>query len=560
MGDKTGHEGQLNKAVPLKFGTSGLRALVTEMTDLECSINTRGFVLFLEAIGDLAIGDLATGGSVCVGGDLRSSTPRIAAAVVRAVETAGYAADFCGMVPSPVLAHYAIESGRPSIMITGSHIPEDRNGIKFTKAAGEVLKSDEALILAKVKQAREEAYAEWRADGPFDEDGMFRESPALPSASDRAEPLYQKRYLEFFPGHPLDGQKIVFYQHSAVGRDLLPDIFEALGAEVIREARSDIFVPVDTEKVSADTRRLLVQFANTHKPFAVVSTDGDSDRPLLADGDGTFLPGDKLGALASLYLKPDFVAVPVSTNTAVVEALRARGTAVVQTRIGSPYVIKAMLDKRAENASWRLASWEANGGFLTGSDWKNEHGVLKSLPTRDALLPVLSALLLAGEEGLSLKEVISQKLPPRYTSAGVVDDKSAGCEAYTAAMGKALVAKLSPAEADIDEVLFGESGGLTAVRAGVEGEASPDVADRMKRIRKQLDSYLDGAGRSLTILSINFVDGIRIRFAGRQVIHLRPSGNAPEFRFYTESDSLDQAESLVADRVKILAPIIADMG
>ena len=54
MGQASGSAKQLNKAKPLKFGTSGLRALVSEMTDLECTINTRGFVLFLEAIGDIS--------------------------------------------------------------------------------------------------------------------------------------------------------------------------------------------------------------------------------------------------------------------------------------------------------------------------------------------------------------------------------------------------------------------------------------------------------------------------------------------------------------------------
>ena len=62
---------------PLKFGTSGLRALVEEMTDLECYINARGFIEFLKERGEIS----DTHNDIAIAGDLRSSTPRIITAV-----------------------------------------------------------------------------------------------------------------------------------------------------------------------------------------------------------------------------------------------------------------------------------------------------------------------------------------------------------------------------------------------------------------------------------------------------------------------------------------------
>ena len=168
------------KFKPLRFGTSGLRALVTQMTDLECAINTKGFVRFL-----VEMGELEPGGSIALGGDLRSSTPRISAAVRWAIEDEGFVVDYCGAVPSPTLVFYAMANGKPSIMVTGSHIPDDRNGIKFSKASGEVLKEDEALILRNVQFAREEVYSNWAADGVFDDDGMFKQEQGLPRAGNR---------------------------------------------------------------------------------------------------------------------------------------------------------------------------------------------------------------------------------------------------------------------------------------------------------------------------------------------------------------------------------------
>jgi len=104
-----------------------------------------------------------------------------------------------------------------------------------------------------------------------------------------------------------------------------------------------------------------------NQPFAIISTDGDSDRPLLTDENGTFLPGDKLGALASLYLETDGVALPVSSNDGIVSLLNGSNITVRMTKIGSPYVIKAMVDLLAENPSGRVDGWEVNGGFLLGS-------------------------------------------------------------------------------------------------------------------------------------------------------------------------------------------------
>jgi phosphomannomutase len=68
----------------LTFGTSGLRGLVTDMTDLECYINARGFLRSLAAEQGLE-----SGSKVYVAGDLRDSTPRIMRAVATAVKDEG---------------------------------------------------------------------------------------------------------------------------------------------------------------------------------------------------------------------------------------------------------------------------------------------------------------------------------------------------------------------------------------------------------------------------------------------------------------------------------------
>jgi len=538
----------------LKFGTSGLRDTVENMTDSECYINTAGFISFLRERGEIS-----DGARVAVGGDLRESTPRIMAAVIRAIEDAGFGVDLCGYVPTPVLACYALEKGMPSIMVTGSHIPEDRNGIKFTKMSGEILKEDEPDILRNVENVRE-----MTAESPgalFDDDGMFTETRPLPAAcaKDEAIGLYVDRYLDVFGTDALEGRKIVFYQHSAVGRDIVERILNALGADVISVGRSDKFVPVDTEKVSDLTRASLKKWAAEYKPFAIVSTDGDSDRPLVANENGEFIPGDKLGALVSIYLGPDFAAVPISTNDAVLTALRNIDVSVKQTRIGSPYVVKAMNDELAARPDSRVVSWESNGGFLLGSDWTINSETLKALPTRDAILPIVSTLLLAIREDRAVSEIVSMMMPARYTHADVVDNTVAGCEKYTADMGKEIIKMFSPAEDGVVQIDF-MSGGVKRhyedgrVRETLEG--SDTEADA---ILSKLSRYF-GADKGFgEIVSVNFLDGIRIIFINGDVSHIRPSGNAPEFRNYATSSSQKRADEIVMKRLEILPEIVKDL-
>ena len=351
------------KPVQLRFGTSGLRGLVESMTDMECYINTRGFIDFLIAIGDIKTGDI-----VYIAGDLRFSTERIMIAVAKGIEDSGSRAENCGRISSPALAYYAMQKGKASIMITGSHIPEDRNGIKYNKSKGEVLKSDESGILAQVAKIREEEYAKTEQESIFNDKGMFKKPISLGPVNSEPRKFYIDRYLQVFSKDSLKGKKIVFYQHSAVGRDIAVEILDGLGAQVIPVGRSDAFIPVDTEAIREEDLKLVKNWADQYNPFAVLSTDGDSDRPWLSDENGRFLRGDMLGVLAAKYLEVDFAAVPVSSSDAVDTELKEK-LKLTKTKIGSPHVIKAMLDA-FDKGFKKVVGWEVNGGFLTQTDFQ----------------------------------------------------------------------------------------------------------------------------------------------------------------------------------------------
>ena len=117
-------------------------------------------------------------------------------ACARAVRDRGFAPVNCGLIPTPAVACWASRRGSPSLMVTGSHIPDDRNGIKFNRPAGEILKADEAGIRAQTAALPEAVRRRGRAcAAPAD----------LPPVDAAARAAYVARYLDFFPAGCLRG-------------------------------------------------------------------------------------------------------------------------------------------------------------------------------------------------------------------------------------------------------------------------------------------------------------------------------------------------------------------
>ncbi len=430
--------------IPLAFGTSGLRGLVKDITDLEAYINVKGTLRYL-----LGTGDIPANGTVVIAGDLRPSTDRIMRASAQAIGDLGFQVENAGKIPTPALFARALAIKSAGVMVTGSHIPFDRNGIKINKSGGEVLKSDEAGIIAEVEKARAEEYRRTMQASLVDASGMLKHPAELPAVDRAAEDAYVSRYLNSFARGGLSGMRVLVYQHSAVGRDLLARILRELGADVESVGRSETFIPIDTENITDDQLERLEEFATAAErsgglPQAIVSTDGDSDRPLvtavLPDGalpNGKrvrFLPGDLLGIVVAEYLRADAAAVPISANDAVERRLRERNVLLEKTKIGSPYVISALDELRGAGKFQRVAGWEANGGFLTGSAIRVGEATLAALPTRDAVLPILANLFAAKEQGISLS-ALWDRLPARFGRAGLIDN-------FPAAASQAILARV----------------------------------------------------------------------------------------------------------------------
>lgn len=170
---------------------------------------------------------------------------------------------------------------------------------------------------------------------------------------------------------------------------MLVELFESLGATVVRVDRSPTFIPIDTENVTPDNQRYFKSLAQKYlQSFAIISADGDADRPFVVDETGTFHRGDVLSAVVADFLQAKVAADPISANDAIASYLSQQEIALTHTKIGSPYVITAMDEATGKNLS-PVVGWEVNGGFLTGSNIKINNSELSALPTRDAFLPII---------------------------------------------------------------------------------------------------------------------------------------------------------------------------
>jgi len=150
----------------------------------------------------------------------------------------------------------------------------------------------------------------------------------------------------------------------------------------------------------------------------------------------------------------------------------------------------------------RVIGYEANGGVLVGSEIIKDGRRLAPLPTRDAAIVPLAILMLAKEKGLTISALL-KTLPERYTVSNRLKDFPTERSAQI----------LSPL--------------LTLPLEGSLNSA------------EQLLGALAGVP-----VALNTTDGVRLTFESGDIIHFRPSGNAPELRCYTESASETRAVAL----------------
>ena len=124
----------------IAFGTSGARGLVSDFSPDVCVAFTVAFIKSIDKEFSF--------NTVALAIDNRPSSYAIAQACAEGLKQLNLNFVYYGVIPTPALAYKAMQYDMPSIMVTGSHIPFDRNGLKFYRPDGEITKFDEQTILS----------------------------------------------------------------------------------------------------------------------------------------------------------------------------------------------------------------------------------------------------------------------------------------------------------------------------------------------------------------------------------------------------------------------------
>jgi phosphoglucosamine mutase len=380
-----------------------------------------------------------------VGRDTRASGAWLEDALTDGILDAGGDVLLAGIEPTPAIAFMTVDLEASSgVVISASHNPPADNGIKFFSSEG-----------MKLPDHLED---EIEADLPRD----------LPSASARGTasdvPDGRERYLlhlEAAAEARLDGMKLVVDCANGAASAIAPEVLRRLGAEVVAINAEPDGLNINVgcgalhpDVVAAEVVRLGADAGVTH--------DGDADRALFADAEGTVIDGDQVLAASALAmqergtLKGDVVIGTVMSNLGLVNRMRDAGIELVQAQVGDRYVLEEM---------------ERRGAMLGGE--QSGHVIFREhATTGDGLLTAVRFLSLAATNGVSVAELA--RAMPRYPQVMInvpLSDRGAAVDA------EAVERAIASAEAELGDhgrVLVRPSGTEPLIRVMVESQTEAD--------------------------------------------------------------------------------------
>ncbi|MBR9704913.1 hypothetical protein GOV12_05865 [Candidatus Pacearchaeota archaeon] len=569
----------------LRFGTSGLRDIDDNLTDMQVYLTTKGFLNYLFSISKHD-GGIKKGEKIAIAGDLRPTTNRILVAVSFAILDSGCNVDYCGKISTPALILWGFNKKIPSIMVTASHNPIGQNGLKFSNGISELLRHEESIISREINQLREFEYHKSWDDSIFDKIGFFKKD-YLTNTNDEilnkakiiindnninkiAKENYINRYKKIF-NNTINNQKIVFYEQTSVARDIIPQILEEMGIEVIKEERIDEkneFISVDTENLKKSIIEKMANLGLKNNTNVVITTDGDGDRPVVIiikknkekNPNYYFIKGDRLNVLASIFLKPDHVSIAASVTHKHVEILKKHRINVRITKLGSSNLLDSMNRFSKNEKDKSTYGFEFSGGAILGSDKKVFNGdCIKKLPTRDSILPIVCVFALAKSRGLDIEDLISEIFSGDFefqNHTGLIENLpgisvTKGCEKYTNEIGKELIENFSPKKKEIFDVIYNEDKILPYNDNEELIELNEENINHLIDIKETILNYVKKIINDpfVKITKINYLEGLRIHLSNDEFIYIRSSGNACQFRIYAEAKTENRAVEIVNNAI-----------
>jgi phosphoglucosamine mutase len=427
------------------FGTDGVRGVAGEFLTAEVALKLgRAATLTLAADAP----------QVLIVRDTRESGEMLEAALAAGIAAAGGHALLGGVLPTPgasvLVRRYGFDL---AAVVSASHNPYRDNGIKFFGPEGMKIGDEQ------------EAEIERRLDEPSARIGRLRELHG-------AGGDYLRELELRFSSLDLSGLRVLLDCANGATYRVAPEIFRRLGATVDAIAVEPDGRNINEGVGSTNIEALAGRIDGHDLAFAF---DGDGDRVLALDRNGTIVDGDELMALAALHLRGrgrlagEGVAVTVMTNYGFHRAMEDAGIEVATTDVGDRYVLAELLRR-----GWALGGEQSGHIIDTGF-----------VPSGDGTASALLALEALGGADLSERHAM-EKLPQRLVNVRVRDRTALdGADTVWAA-----VERESEALRGRGRVLVRRSGTEPLVRVMVEAPGESECEEIAGRLANLVETEL----------------------------------------------------------------------
>ena len=447
------------------FGTDGVRAVAGEYPLDPSTVFKLG--LALVRLGRRKI---------LIGRDTRASGVWIERILERAIRAEGGEPDLVGVITTPGVSFLACtQPFEAGVVVSASHNPYTDNGIKIFSHDGTKISDEEEHEIerllghdAETYRVPAETFQNWE-----EELTRFEESQIC-------------RYIESLkavPGRRLDGLRVVIDCANGAAFHIAPRVFRELGADVVT-----MNAQPDGHNINRDCGALhpgaMMKEAKKQRASFGLALDGDCDRAILSDEEGSLVDGDHILFILGQQLRKrgllqtDCIVTTVMANIGLEIGLRRAGLNMVRTRVGDRYVLEEM-----------LRSGHSLGGEQSGHIIIRPHAV-----TGDGILTALKVaeILLEEEKPLSELRKQLQKFPQILLNLRVREKKDfAKIESITAAI-QTVEERLQ----DSGRVVVRYSGTEPLVRIMIEGEDQQEITAYAEaiaaRFREELGSDANG--------------------------------------------------------------------
>lgn len=356
------------------FGTNGVRGVVNKTI-------TVGLVTRLSASAGSILGE-----NIALGRDARLSSLLFRYAAAAGLQSVGCKVHDMGVLPTPTLQygtkHLDLDGG---IMITASHNPPEFNGVK-------VMGSDGVEIPRSLEDKIEEIYFKGGPDlASWNQVGNLEEVEVIER--------YKTGVLSHVDVQEIreSGIKIAIDTGNGVGVLTAPDVAKRLGCKVYTiNAPLDGTFPSRDSEPRPDNLGGLQDLVKASDADFGLALDGDADRSLFVDEQGSVVWGDRsLALLANWYLENhpgERVATCVSSSSIIEDVTERHGGEVHWTCVGAPEVSRAMVKNNIHFGG------EENGGVMYGPHQ----------PVRDGTMAMALMAQLLAKEKAPLSKLLSE--------------------------------------------------------------------------------------------------------------------------------------------------------